>query len=52
MLNAGQDNRISIYQTYFVFVPLFLIIYEKLARVFIIGGKETEICKKERTKYV
>ena len=23
MLNAGQDKRISIYQTYFVFVPLF-----------------------------
>ena len=23
MLNAGQDNRISIYQTYSVFVPLF-----------------------------
>ena len=23
MMNAGQDKRISIYQTYFVFVPLF-----------------------------
>ena len=23
MLNAGQDKRITIYQTYFVFVPLF-----------------------------
>ena len=23
MLNVGQDKRISIYQTYFVFVPLF-----------------------------
>ena len=23
MLNAGQDSRISIYQTYFVFDPLF-----------------------------
>ena len=23
MLNAGQGKRISIYQTYFVFVPLF-----------------------------
>ena len=23
MLNAEQDKRISIYQTYFVFVPLF-----------------------------
>ena len=23
MLNAGQDKRISIYQTYFVFVPIF-----------------------------
>jgi len=23
MLNAGQDKRISIYQTYFEFVPLF-----------------------------
>ena len=23
MLNAGRDKRISIYQTYFVFVPLF-----------------------------
>ena len=23
MLNAGQDKRISIYQTYFIFVPLF-----------------------------
>ena len=23
MLNAGQDKRISIYQTYFVFVHLF-----------------------------
>ena len=23
MLNAGQDKRISIYQTYSVFVPLF-----------------------------
>ena len=43
MLNAGQDKRISIYQTYFVFVPPFskpifnkanYIIYEKLSRVF------------------
>ena len=23
VLNAGQDKRISIYQTYFVFVPIF-----------------------------
>ena len=23
MLNAGQDKRVSIYQTHFVFVPLF-----------------------------
>ena len=23
MLNVGQDKRISIYQTHFVFVPLF-----------------------------
>ena len=44
MMNAGQDKRISIYQTYFVFVPLFAkpiylnkgnyVIYEKLSRVF------------------
>ena len=38
MLNAGQDKRISIYQTYSLFVPLFskpkiilyFIIYETL----------------------
>ena len=23
ILNAGQDKRISVYQTYYVFVPLF-----------------------------
>ena len=41
MLNAGQGKRISMYQTYFLFVPLFskplnkanFIIYEKLSRV-------------------
>ena len=46
MLNAGQDKRISIYQTYFVFVPLLEtylnkandIIYEKLSRVFSVLG--------------
>ena len=47
MLNAEQDKRISIYQTYFVFVPLFskpifnkanYIIYEKLSRVFSVAG--------------
>ena len=47
MLNAGHDKRISIYQTYFVFVPLVFetylnkgnyIIYEKLSRVFSVVG--------------
>ena len=47
MLNVGQDKRISIYQTHFVFVPLFsksivtrqiYIIYEKLSRVFSVAG--------------
>ena len=51
MLNAGHDKRISVYQTYFVFVPLVFqtylnkanyIIYEKLSRVFSVVGFRLE----------
>ena len=42
MLNSGQDKRISIYQTYFVFENHLnkanYIIYEKLSRVFNVAG--------------
>ena len=47
MLNAGQDKRISIYQTYFVFVPLFsksiltkqiISSTKKISRVFSVAG--------------
>ena len=42
MLNSGQDKRISIYQTYFVFETHLnkatYIIYEKLSRVFNVAG--------------